>query len=118
MIDVVNRGDRPIQVGSDYPFTEVNGALVFDRGAATGMHLDIPAGTAVRFEPGESRRCSSSRWRGGPAHEPGDLTRDRYAAMFGPTTGDRMRLGDTELVIEVETDVTDLRRWSESAVAK
>jgi len=54
-IDVTNRGDRPIQVGSHYPFDETNAALDFDRAAAAGMHLDIPAGTAVRFEPGESR---------------------------------------------------------------
>jgi len=54
-LDVVNRGDRPIQVGSHYPFAETNRALDFDRGAAAGMRLDIPAGTAVRFEPGESK---------------------------------------------------------------
>jgi urease subunit gamma/beta len=54
-IDVVNRGDRPIQVGSHYPFADTNRALDFDRAAAAGMRLDIPAGTAVRFEPGESR---------------------------------------------------------------
>src|SRR5882724_12034228 len=52
---VVNRGDRPIQVGSHYPFSETNRALAFDRGRAQGRHLDIPAGTAVRFEPGESK---------------------------------------------------------------
>jgi urease subunit gamma/beta len=52
---VVNRGDRPIQVGSHYPFAETNRALVFDRGEAYGKRLDIPAGTAVRFEPGESK---------------------------------------------------------------
>jgi len=52
---VVNRGDRPIQVGSHYPFAETNRALEFDRARAYGMRLDIPAGTAVRFEPGESK---------------------------------------------------------------
>jgi len=52
---VVNRGDRPIQVGSHYPFAETNRALEFDRQRAYGMRLDIPAGTAVRFEPGESK---------------------------------------------------------------
>jgi len=52
---IVNRGDRPIQVGSHYPFAETNRALEFDRGRAYGMRLDIPAGTAVRFEPGESK---------------------------------------------------------------
>jgi urease subunit gamma/beta len=54
-IDVVHRGDRPIQVGSHYPFAEVNQALAFDHERTACMRLDIPAGTAVRFEPGESR---------------------------------------------------------------
>jgi len=54
-LTAVNRGDRPIQVGSHYPFAEVNRALDFDRPSAVGMRLDIPAGAAVRFEPGESK---------------------------------------------------------------
>ncbi|MCU0656537.1 MAG: urease subunit gamma [Polyangiaceae bacterium] len=54
-LGVVSRGDRPIQVGSHFPFHEANRALDFDREAARGMRLDIPAGTAVRFEPGEQR---------------------------------------------------------------
>ncbi len=54
-LKVVNTGDRPVQVGSHYHFFETNKALEFDRAAAFGTHLDIPAGTAVRFEPGESR---------------------------------------------------------------
>ena len=53
--EVTNRGDRPIQVGSHYHFAETNAALAFDRAAARGMRLNIPAGTAVRFEPGQSR---------------------------------------------------------------
>lgn len=52
---VANTGDRPIQVGSHYHFAETNAGLAFDRGAAYGMRLDIAAGTAVRFEPGQSR---------------------------------------------------------------
>ena len=52
---VANTGDRPIQVGSHYHFAETNPALAFDRNAALGYRLDIPAGTAVRFEPGQSR---------------------------------------------------------------
>ena len=52
---VANTGDRPIQVGSHYHFAETNAALDFDRAAARGMRLDIAAGTAVRFEPGQSR---------------------------------------------------------------
>ncbi len=54
-VTVTNRGDRPIQVGSHFHFFEVNGALGFDRHAAYGMRLNIPAGTAVRFEPGDAR---------------------------------------------------------------
>ncbi|MBT5570561.1 MAG: urease subunit beta [Alphaproteobacteria bacterium] len=53
---VANTGDRPVQVGSHYHFAEVNAALDFDRDAARGYRLDIPAGTAVRFEPGQSRK--------------------------------------------------------------
>jgi urease subunit beta len=52
---VANTGDRPIQVGSHYHFYEVNAALQFDRAATRGMRLDIPAGTAVRFEPGDEK---------------------------------------------------------------
>ncbi|MFJ5697411.1 urease subunit beta [Arthrobacter sp. NPDC093139] len=52
---VVNTGDRPVQVGSHYHFAEANSALTFDRQAAFGRRLDIPAGTAARFEPGDSR---------------------------------------------------------------
>jgi urease subunit beta len=52
---VANTGDRPIQVGSHFHFFEVNAALSFDRDRARGMRLDIPAGTAVRFEPGDER---------------------------------------------------------------
>jgi urease subunit gamma/beta len=54
-VQVTNQGDRPIQVGSHYPFAETNRALAFDREAAAGKRLDIPAGTAVRFEPGEMK---------------------------------------------------------------
>lgn len=54
-LTVANSGDRPIQVGSHYHFFETNDALQFDRDAARGMRLNIPAGTAVRFEPGQSR---------------------------------------------------------------
>ncbi len=54
-IEVANTGDRPIQVGSHYHFFEANPGLAFDRAKARGMRLDIPSGTAVRFEPGQSR---------------------------------------------------------------
>ena len=55
ILSVANTGDRPIQVGSHYHFFETNDALTFDRAASRGMRLNIPAGTAVRFEPGQSR---------------------------------------------------------------
>jgi urease subunit beta len=54
-IEVSNTGDRPVQVGSHYHFFETNNGLAFDRDKARGMRLDIPAGTAVRFEPGQTR---------------------------------------------------------------
>jgi urease subunit beta len=55
---VANTGDRPVQVGSHYHFFEANEALAFDRDRARGMRLDIPAGTAVRFEPGQAREVT------------------------------------------------------------
>ncbi|MBU6249628.1 MAG: urease subunit beta [Cyanobacteria bacterium REEB417] len=54
-LEVANSGDRPVQVGSHFHFYETNSALEFDREAARGLRLDIPAGTAIRFEPGDSR---------------------------------------------------------------
>ena len=57
-IEVANTGDRPVQVGSHYHFAETNPALSFDRAAARGLRLDIPAGTAIRFEPGQTRKVS------------------------------------------------------------
>jgi urease subunit gamma/beta len=80
---VANRGDRPIQVGSHYHFSETNAALAFDRRAAYGRRLDIPAGTAVRFEPGETKTVSlvpiagSRVVRGGNAWASGPVTADR-----------------------------------------
>ncbi|EJD42512.1 urease [Auricularia subglabra TFB-10046 SS5] len=143
---VTNNGDRPIQVGSHYHFIETNAQLAFDRARAYGMRLDVPAGTAVRFEPGDVKTVALCDIAGarvvsggnglatGPvdpartdgivralvqrgfAHvpEPGaaevredrTMSRESYAAMFGPTTGDRVRLGDTALWIEVEHDFT------------
>ena len=86
-IQVTNRGDRPIQVGSHYHFVETNRALSFDRRAAYGMRLDIPAGTAVRFEPGETKTVSlvaiagarvirgGNAWATGPVSADQDLSR-------------------------------------------
>ena len=61
---VANTGDRPIQVGSHYHFYETNAALAFDREQARGFRLDIPAGTATRFEPGQSRKVSLVAYAG------------------------------------------------------
>jgi urease subunit beta len=63
-LDVANSGDRPIQVGSHYHFYETNSALQFDRKAALGFRLDIAAGTAVRFEPGQTRSIQLVRYAG------------------------------------------------------
>jgi len=81
-VTVANNGDRPIQVGSHYHFIETNRALAFDRRAAYGMRLDIPAGTAVRFEPGESKTvrlvpiAGARVIRGGNAWASGAVTGD------------------------------------------
>ncbi len=66
-LTVANTGDRPIQVGSHYHFAETNRALDFDRAAARGQRLDIAAGTAVRFEPGQSRDVTLVPFQGGRA---------------------------------------------------
>ncbi|HTZ79520.1 MAG TPA: urease subunit beta [Stellaceae bacterium] len=63
-LEVANTGDRPIQVGSHYHFYETNPALAFDREKARGMRLDIPAGTAVRFEPGQKRTVTLVAYAG------------------------------------------------------
>jgi urease subunit beta len=63
-IAVVHRGDRPVQVGSHYHFFEVNDALAFDREPARGMHLNIPAGTSVRFEPGDEKEVELVEFAG------------------------------------------------------
>ena len=148
-LPVANKGDRPIQVGSHYHFTETNPLLEFDRVRAYGCRLDIPAGTAVRFEPGEAKKvtlvpiagsrivCGGNNLapglvdparadelvtmlhRGGFAHVPvadeqiplaappaAIMDRQAYATMFGPTTGDRVRLADTDLWVVIENDYT------------
>lgn len=150
-LHVVNHGDRPIQVGSHYHMSEVNRELSLDRRLALFKRLDIPAGTAVRFEPGESKavtlveigghkriaggnglatglkptasaaererwvreverrgfRCVDEPLPSTTEHvEPYVMGRRSYAAMFGPTTGDCVRLADTSLWIEVEHDLT------------
>ena len=128
VLDVANSGDRPIQVGSHYHFSETNSALKFDRQSALGRRLDIPAGSAIRFEPGQTREVVLVLFRGtktivgfnghtmgqvDPAKKAGvrsdrkqKISRTSYAGMFGPTLGDKVRLADTELFIEVEKDFT------------
>ena len=131
-------------MGSHYHFIETNKSLAFDRGKAYGKRLDIPAGTAVRFEPGDIKTVTlcdiagkriisgGNRLASGTVHldkrdeildrliqkgfshipEPGalevshdtDIDRETYISMYGPTVGDRVRLGDTTLWIEVEHD--------------
>lgn len=76
VVDVVNEGDRPIQVGSHFHFADVNDALAFDRTAATGYRLDIPAGTSARFEPGASRTITLVALAGA-ARVPGLRLRER-----------------------------------------
>jgi len=74
-LTVENIGDRPIQVGSHYHFFEVNRYLIFERGLAWGMRLNIPSGTAVRFEPGESRTVTLVKFSGaGPWFGANNLT--------------------------------------------
>jgi urease len=146
-LKVTSKGDRPIQVGSHYHFIETNPQLEFDRGRAYGFRLDIPAGTSVRFEPGDTKTVTlveiggnkvirggnniatggvelwrveeivTSLQQAGFAHVPepaGDaaaintfqMDRAAYATMFGPTTGDLVKLGSTDLWIKVERDFT------------
>ncbi|KAK4763652.1 hypothetical protein SAY87_013090 [Trapa incisa] len=150
ILNVANTGDRPIQVGSHYHFVEVNPYLIFDRKQAYGMRLNIPAGTATRFEPGETKsvvlvRIGGKRViRGGNGFADGPVdvsrlpaimdtltrrgikspeeatarqgitevspiftkivSREAYANMYGPTTGDKVLLGDTNLYAEIERD--------------
>ena len=125
-LDVTNRGDRPIQVGSHYPFAETNAALDFDRArgaracastsrraprcASSPARRKTVALVAIARQRVDSRR---RRDRVGPAdraHASHDRIDAHYADMYGPTTGDRVRLGDTALVAEVERDLTTLRR--------
>ena len=134
-LTVTNTGDRPIQVGSHMHFAATNAALDFDRDTATGMRLAIQAGTSVRFEPGMEKDVELVAF-GGRGSVPGirldvpdpagassgtagsgwSVGRDRYAALFGPTTGDRVRLADTDLTIRVEEDRSRGPRGGDEAV--
>ncbi len=77
-LEVANTGDRPVQVGSHYHFAETNAALDFDRAAARGRRLDIPAGTAMRFEPGQRREARLIGYAGAR------VVRGCNAAVMGP----------------------------------
>lgn len=81
-VAVTSKGDRPIQVGSHYPFDRTNSALDFDRAAAAGMHLDIPAGRAVRFEPGETRTVTLVENAPGVVLDPKTETARQIAQRF------------------------------------
>ncbi|MCD1279466.1 urease subunit alpha [Psychrobacter sp. CCUG 69069] len=132
-LSVTNTGDRPIQIGSHYHFYEVNDALSFEREQTRGYRLNIISGTAVRFEPGQSREVElvayagkqevygfAGRVMGAVKSEQASdkaidqkattsqkqVSRRIYAEHFGPTTGDKVRLADTELWLQVEADLT------------
>jgi urease subunit beta len=85
VVDVVNTGDRPVQVGSHYHFAEANPALLFDRDAARGRRLDIPPGTSVRFEPGIERTVTLVPF-GGARIVPG-LRGETAGPLDGPGDG-------------------------------
>ena len=97
---VTNTGDRPIQIGSHYHFVETNRALVFDRAAAYGMRLDIPAGTAVRFEPGDTKTiglvaiAGAQVIRGGNALAAGPVSDEGRARIR--TASKDLGFGDTQ----------------------
>ncbi|MCG3843093.1 urease subunit alpha [Psychrobacter sp. Ps1] len=142
-ISVSNTGDRPIQIGSHYHFYEVNDALNFDRERTRGFRLNIISGTAVRFEPGQSREVELVAYAGkqdvygfagrvmGAAHlektsesatdkkatatSQKRVSRRIYAEHFGPTTGDKVRLADTELWLQVEADLTSYQDTDQAA---
>ena len=113
---VANTGDRPVQVGSHYHFAEANPALDFDRAAARGTarhsgghRRALRAGPAARgalIPIGGARRIFGFNQQSWETLMPATIKRADYAAMFGPTTGDRVRLADTDLIIEVERDLT------------
>lgn len=91
-LTVTNRGDRPIQVGSHYPFEDTNRALDFERPLAEGMRLDIPAGAAVRFEPGESKTVhlvavAGGAWRDNPVNERAELLSHTVLAPISSPRG-------------------------------
>lgn len=120
-VDITNTGDRPIQVGSHYPLTKANPSLVFSVERPKGYKLDVAAGTAIRFEPGDTKkvtlvemgshgeaRMEASGESTAPTDmpKPFSLSRAAYNTMYGPTVGDRVRLADSELWAVIEKDYT------------
>jgi urease alpha subunit len=122
-IKVVNKGDRPLFVSSHYHFYEVNPDLYFNRDLAKGMRLNIGSGEIIQFPPGEEKTVELVEiggfknvfgFRGyvnGPVPNVTTpdvsnnfVSRKQYVKKFGPTTGDKVRLADTDLIIEVEKD--------------
>jgi urease alpha subunit len=124
-IKVVNRGDRPIFVGSHYHFYEADPALDFNRDLAKGMRLNIASGEAEQFPPGDMKDVELVEIGGNkevygfkgyvngpvqsiesPTISEKSISRQRYVTKYGPTLGDKVRLADTNLLIEVEKDYT------------
>ena len=108
-LSVTSRSRRKIRISSHYPFHRVNQRLELDRDAAVGYRLDIPAGGYVGWEPGETKTVRLVRYAGarGRDDEGRPVTRisaEEYRERYGPTTGDRIRLGDTDLWIRVGED--------------
>ena len=106
-LTVANTSERPVRVSSHFPFHETNAKLRFDREAARGFRLDLPAGDSIRWAPDESRTSSSSHTRVRTGPMPDRYTRSEHALRHGPTVGDRVRLGDTDLWIRIERDLTE-----------
>ena len=91
-MEVINVGDRPIQVGSHYAFTETNQALLFDRISSIGFRLDIPAGTAVRFEPGEKKEIPLVRFAGeGIVYGGNDIIQGKTSSEEIPAITERLK---------------------------
>ena len=102
----MNTGDRPIQVGSHFHFAQVNDALAFDRAAARGLPAGRARGDvgALRARRRAGRRPGRARRRAEGAGAAMRISRERYGALYGPTVGDKLRLADTDLWLEVEED--------------
>ena len=100
--------ERPVRVSSHFPFARDERAAQFDRDGRAGFRLDLPAGDSLRWEPGETRDVELVAYGGdGGRPMPDRISRAEHALRHGPTTGDRVRLGDTDLWIRIERDLTE-----------